>query len=429
MAIITSLDNRQVYFDISVSGKPIGRVVIELFFDRAPLAAENFFKLCTNLASEKNSSGVVLSFKGNYFHRVIQNFIVQAGDLVYGHDVPYPITEDLLQKIGTGGASIYEDGPSDISDSMKLYNKFADEELEKATFETTFNVAMSNNDPNSNTSQFFINTYPSPHLDKKHTIFGKVVQGKAVIREIEKTKIVSKETFFPEQSVKIEDCGEFTEGMDVPCEVACYDTIAGDIYEEYPDDDSNFNKDDPFQSYEACLTIKGSGNALFKEKQFKKALLKFKKAYRYLEELLPEKDVIISQNKTPQENERAYKVYIDFLNLKKALYSNISLTNYKLQNYPEAIKYSTYLIEMLEIYPKYEKLFQAPAAEFVKCYFRIGKCYMDMNRLEKAKTNLAKAVELNKGKDQSLIEELEKVENAMEKKKETVKKNLAKFFS
>ncbi|GMM36190.1 peptidylprolyl isomerase [Saccharomycopsis crataegensis] len=428
MAIITNLDREKCYLDISIDEKPIGRIVIELFNDLAPLSSENFLKLCTGEAG-KNAEGINLSFKGNYFHRAIKNFIIQAGDIVHCSDLQkYPPSADDLNIIGTGGASVYLDNDSDISDEVQLHNKFIDENLANSTFETTFNVAMSNNDENSNTSQFFINTYPSPHLNNKHPIFGKVLHGKSVIREIENVPIISKDNYFPIVAVKIENCGKFEEGMEIPCYNACYDTIGGDIYEEYPDDDSCFNKDDYAKVFKVCETIKNSGNCLFKSKDFKNCLFKFTKALRYVEELQPEKDVLITQSNTEQQNLTNYKLYIDFLLLKKSLYSNMSLAYLKLEKYADSIKYSKFMIDMIELYPKYEPKFKVEKSDFVKCYYRIGKCYMLWNRLDKSKDFLTKASDLNNQKDKLILKDLETVENMIIQKEEGTKKSLAKFF-
>lgn len=425
--IIESLDNPQGYLDIEIGGEKIGRIVIELFKDDAPLACDNFLKLCTGEVGV-NPQGIKLSYENNYFHRSIQNFIIQAGDIVSGTDLKYPPTKQQLDVIGTGGASIFLDRPSQITDDLKLYNEFADENLAHSTFDTIFNVAMSNNDADSNTSQFFINTYPSPHLNGKHTIFGKVVHGKSVVRAIEKTSVISKETYFPTVPVKIAHCGQFFDGMDVPCFNACYDTIGGDVYEEYPDDSTNFDQDDHFKSFEVSETIKNSGNLLFKAKEYHKALLKFIKALRYIDELQPEKDVLIVRGNSEEQNNKNYKLYMDYLHLKKSVYSNLSIVYLKLEQYQQSIKYSEFLLDMLELYPKYEKLFKAEPLDFVKCYFRMGKCFQFSGRLDMAKEYLSKAKELNKGKDPLIAKDLETVEAILEKRKQSRKKNLAKFF-
>lgn len=85
-------DNPQVYFDMEVGApegeEPLtGRVVFELFPDQVPQTAENFRALCTGEKGEK------LHYKGNLFHRIIKDFMMQGGD--------------ITNQNGTGGMSIY----------------------------------------------------------------------------------------------------------------------------------------------------------------------------------------------------------------------------------------------------------------------------------------------------------------------------------
>merc|ERR1719343_262737 len=85
--------NPKVIFDMSIGGKDIGRITIELRQDVCPRTAENFRCLCTG---EKGlgRAGKPLHFKGSAFHRVIPDFMCQGGDFTAGN--------------GTGGESIYD---------------------------------------------------------------------------------------------------------------------------------------------------------------------------------------------------------------------------------------------------------------------------------------------------------------------------------
>lgn len=81
------------FFDISLGGLGVGRIVFELFGDVAPKTAENFRALCTGEKGLGLVTGKKLHYKGVIFHRVVKDFMVQAGDFSAGN--------------GTGGESIY----------------------------------------------------------------------------------------------------------------------------------------------------------------------------------------------------------------------------------------------------------------------------------------------------------------------------------
>jgi len=150
--------------------------VIELFADQVPKTAENFRALCTG---EKGTgqSGQPLHYKGSGFHRIIPNFMCQGGDFTRGN--------------GTGGESIYG-------------MKFADENF-KLKHVAPMYLSMANSGPNTNGSQFFITTIKTEWLDGKHVVFGRVVEGDQVIRNMEKVGSQSGKTAKP---VTIADCGQ-----------------------------------------------------------------------------------------------------------------------------------------------------------------------------------------------------------------------------
>lgn len=75
--------NPIVFLDLTISGEPVGRIVIELFKSVAPKTAENFRCLCTGEMGESKISGVKLSFKGTPFHRVVNRFMIQGNVLRY----------------------------------------------------------------------------------------------------------------------------------------------------------------------------------------------------------------------------------------------------------------------------------------------------------------------------------------------------------
>ena len=142
----------------------MGAIVIELYTDHAPKTCNNF----TTLASRNYYNSTV-------FHRIIPDFMIQGGDPT---------------GTGRGGESIYGD-------------KFEDEIRSDLKHTGAGVLSMANSGPNTNGSQFFITLAPTPWLDGKHTIFGRVKSGMQIVkrmgmvrtdgqdRPVEEVKIVS----------------------------------------------------------------------------------------------------------------------------------------------------------------------------------------------------------------------------------------------
>jgi peptidylprolyl isomerase len=165
----------KTFFDVSINGDTVGRIIFELFADVLPKTSENFRALCTG---EKGNgrAGRPLCFKGTPFHRIIPNFMIQGGDITRGN--------------GRGGESIY--GPRfDDEDFTFLHDKPG-------------LLSMANAGPDTNSSQFFITTVPCGWLDGRHVVFGKVLDGMDVVKEIEKKGTLSGR---PTARCRIEDCG------------------------------------------------------------------------------------------------------------------------------------------------------------------------------------------------------------------------------
>ena len=126
-----------------------GKIEVQLNEQVAPKACENF-------------KGLVKKgyYDGTVFHRVIKNFMVQGGDPT---------------GTGRGGESLWG-------------KPFKDEFSPKLLFTKAGLFAMANSGRNTNGSQFFITTKPTPWLNGKHTIFGEIIKGYDVVKKIENSK-------------------------------------------------------------------------------------------------------------------------------------------------------------------------------------------------------------------------------------------------
>jgi len=137
-----------------------GPIVIRLLPDHAPRTVRNFVDLAqggrewTDPRTGRVTTGRL--YDGTIFHRVIPNFMIQGGD---------PLGT------GTGGPGY----------------QFADEFHPELQFDRPYLLAMANAGPGTNGSQFFITTVPTPHLNRRHTIFGEVIQGQEVVDQISHT--------------------------------------------------------------------------------------------------------------------------------------------------------------------------------------------------------------------------------------------------
>lgn len=150
----------------------MGQVVVELYWDHAPKTCQNFYELAKR--------GY---YSGTIFHRVIPDFMIQGGDPT---------------GTGRGGTSVFG-------------GKFADEFNPELRFTGAGILAMANSGPNTNGSQFFITLAPTPHLDGKHTIFGRISSGMRVVerlgavrtnqqdRPLEEIKILKSRVLKPEE--------------------------------------------------------------------------------------------------------------------------------------------------------------------------------------------------------------------------------------
>ena len=133
-----------------------GEVKIELYPEKAP----NHVKRFKDLANSGKYDGVV-------FHRVIDGFMAQTGDVKFGNSSS---SDFNLRMAGMGG--------SDLPDLNQEFNSLPHER-------GTLSMARSS-DPNSANSQFFICFKPAPFLDRQYTVFGKVIEGMEFVDKIKR---------------------------------------------------------------------------------------------------------------------------------------------------------------------------------------------------------------------------------------------------
>ncbi len=150
-----------------------GEVVIELFDEVAPNHVKRFKKL----VEEKKYDGVV-------FHRVIDGFMAQTGDVQFGNSK----SENFdIRRAGTGGSE-YPDLKAEFSSVPHLRG--------------TLSMARSS-DPNSANSQFFICFEAAQHLDRQYTVFGKVTKGMEFVDLIKKGSGSNGEVLDPDAIISI----------------------------------------------------------------------------------------------------------------------------------------------------------------------------------------------------------------------------------
>lgn len=212
----------KVFFDITIGGRPEGRIVFGLYGNTVPKTVENFRALATG-EKGRSSSGVLLSYKGSTFHRIIPEFATWGGDIV--------------KKDGTSGESIYG-------------KKFDDENF-KVKFTKRFMLSMANAGPNTANSQFMISFQRTPWLDNRQVAFGEVIQGQEVLLKIQDQGSMNGR---PKQKVVIADCGEMPM-EDAAEEVAVAATYDCEKVGEEVKDKFAYTSDE----CDACVKVGGGG--------------------------------------------------------------------------------------------------------------------------------------------------------------------------
>ncbi|KAK2993767.1 hypothetical protein RJ640_025074 [Escallonia rubra] len=156
-------------------------LLFQLYSDVMPKTAENFRALCTGEMGISSKTGKALHYKGSFFHRIIKGSMAQGGD--------------FFKRDGSYGESIYGD-------------KFPDESA-KLKHDGPGLLSMAIADRDARGSLFSVTFRANHHFDRKYVVFGKLVQGHEVLKKIES---VGDEEGRPTVTVKIVNCGEYSEG-------------------------------------------------------------------------------------------------------------------------------------------------------------------------------------------------------------------------
>lgn len=356
--------NPLVFFDVDIGGERVGRIVLELFADVVPKTAENFRALCTGEKGIGPTTGKPLHFKGCPFHRIIKKFMIQGGD--------------FSNQDGTGGESIYGEKFEDEN----FYYKHDQEGL----------LSMANAGSNTNGSQFFITTVPTPHLDGKHVVFGQVIKGMGVARMLENVEVKGEK---PAELCVIAECGELKEGGDwglVPQDGS------GDSYPDFPED-ADVDLKDVDKILLIAEDLKNIGNTFFKSQNWEMAIKKYTKVLRYVE-----------GSKAVAEKEDGSKLQPVAL----SCVLNIGACKLKMSNWQGAVDSC---LEALEIDPSN-----------TKALYRRAQGWQGLKEYDQALIDLKKAQEIAP-EDKAIQAELLKVKQKIKAQKDKEKAAYAKMFA
>lgn len=379
----TEAERPRTYFDIAIGDRKVGRVVFSLYSDLVPKTAENFRALCTG------EKGDDLKYAGSKFHRVIPKFMIQGGDFTRGN--------------GTGGMSIYGE-------------KFADEGFPKK-HDKPFLLSMANSGKDTNGSQFFITTMPTPHLDGKHVVFGEVIAGKSIVRAIEHTPTLSGD--LPVSPCTIISAGELQPGEDDGTDVFRDIKTLGDKYEDFPDDEDKVDINKLEVIVQAAKEIREGGNALFKGGRYSEALDQYKKSLRYLDvhPFLPDD--------TSSELRSAYTAQLIPLLLNTSL-TILKLTPPSPTLAAEVVRLTTRVLSLPSSSTSTEV--QLTTTDKGKALYRRALANVILQEEDKAEADLLEASALVPG-DEAIRAELERVRRVKKEKRDKAKKAYKGLFA
>jgi len=378
----------RVYFDITIGGDEVGRIVFELFNDVVPKTVENFRSLCVGFT---NDAGKQLHYKGSIFHRIIKDFMIQGGDFTNFN--------------GTGGESIYG-------------NKFEDENFQ-IKHDKPFLLSMANAGPGTNGSQFFITTVPTPHLDNKHVVFGKVLKGHEIVTQLEN---IEKQGEKPIQECKIDNCGELAPGEDDGVNM---DDGTGDTVPNIPSQ-SEYTIEKFDELMAAIESVKAIGNEQFKAGNHKVALKKYIKAVKYINHFIKVGDDVSFSSSDEDDDTTPSPAQ------NKGLTSEEISNNKKLEGLkvPCLLNSAACRLKTNDSKGAVDDLTEVLVLDDVntKALYRRAQAYIQMKDYEEASDDLNSAAKISPD-DKAIQREKTNVKNLIAQKKKRDKEIYSKLFS
>lgn len=148
-----------------------------------------------------------MGYKASKFHRVVsQNFLSRFRHTSEGSLwlIVLKLSQQIKDFMIQGGDFLNSDGTGTFTIHPPTHLTFPDESFQHK-HSSPFLLSMANSGPNTNGCQFFITTVPTPFLDGKHVVFGKVIDGIDVVKKVELVRTVREK---PVQDVSVAQCGE-----------------------------------------------------------------------------------------------------------------------------------------------------------------------------------------------------------------------------
>lgn len=255
----------------------------------------------------------------------------------------------------------------------------------------------------TNGSQFFITTVATPHLDGKHVVFGEVINGKSIVRQIENLPTGGQDKPVADKYPIIADCGELTGDDYEKCTERVPDST-GDPYEEFPEDQAEVLS--ASEIIKIASELKDMGNKAFKAGEVRLGLSKYQKGLRYLNEY-PE-----VEEKDGADAEKQLQT------LRFSLSNNSALLQNKLRDYEGAIKSASSALEVKDVSP----------TDKAKAHFRRAQALEARKQEDEAIKDFEEAQTLAPN-DALIVNALASAKKKLAEVRKKEKAAYAKFFS